>query len=111
MNTINAAGNIFEGHYTEAPSGKLLSRAGAGARYDEDVYSLSVSRSRSYRGWAVANDNDLTRYNENETEVFVPHRCLYGLVPEALLDTYKFWKTGPTTLRGKFYCCSGGLGG
>jgi hypothetical protein len=102
ISTINSAGNIFDGHYTEAPSGKLLSRAGAGARYNEDVYSLTVSRSRSYHGWTYENSirPDLDTFNENETEEFVPKTFLYGLVPEALLDKYKFWKTGRNTLRG-----------
>ena len=37
---------------------------------------------------------------EWSNEVFVPERCLRGLLPAALTTTYRFWRTAPNTLRG-----------
>ena len=112
METMWSAGNIYNGHYAAAPSGRLLPRAGAGARYNDDVYSLSITRSRIYKGWGGENAKKQSRkgmkvsrpdpdmYQETETETYVSKNHLYGLIPESLLDKYRFWKTGPYTLRG-----------
>ena len=50
-------------------------------------------------------DEDPTNFFEE----YLPPWCLRGLLPEALLDEYDFWRVGETTLRG--YSKKSGAGG
>ena len=85
INTMFSAGNVFEGHYTPAPTGKLVGRAGAGSRHNEEVYSLTITRERSYIGWTHGDDGrpSAEEHGESETETYVPKSHLHGLLPEA----------------------------
>jgi hypothetical protein len=42
----------------------------------------------------------LALFAESDLELFVPDRCLKGVLPDAILEQYQFWKTGPRLLRG-----------
>ena len=113
-----SAGNPFGGMLSEF--GKLETRAGAGSMYDVDVYSLQIARSRwlgDGSGWnpSESGNNHSASINdkifgledgEGDTEVFVPAQCLEGLVPQTLLEQYRFWQTGPNTLRVSTWRCS-----
>jgi hypothetical protein len=118
-----SAGNPFGGFLTEF--GKLESRAGAGTMFNVDIYSLRIERTRwlgEGSGWnpseSVEHEHSVKEtelanvgvsidekqrgleIGEGDTEVFVPAQSLDGLVPQALLEKYAFWQTGPQTLRG-----------
>ena len=98
--TRNAAGNMFDTLLTT--DGDLIPRSGAGQSALGSVGSLWIKRNRVL---ADADDDDAaTEVTPTEMEwsheVFLPRRVLSGLVPDALLEEYQFWKTGPLTLRG-----------
>ncbi len=104
-----AAGNIFESVLTK--DGNLQSRPGAGKHLGQEVGSLVISRSRnipqSQRDTAATASSDALKWSggyhvplERDTETYVTDRALFGLVPEALIQQYQFWRTGPLIIRG-----------
>ena len=78
------------------------------------VYSLQIARSRwlgDGSGWnpSESGNNHSASINdkifgledgEGDTEVFVPAQCLEGLVPQTLLEQYRFWQIWAQHLEG-----------
>jgi hypothetical protein len=114
--TRNAAGLPFDTLLTD--DGSLIARPGVGS-FQSSVGTLWIKRNRVDSGAGAGTpeadgggggdasgaDTDAPptgdfREEEWAHEVFVPRRTLAGLLPDALLETYQFWKTGPLTLRG-----------
>ena len=88
----DAGGNIFGGHIDE--DGKMIPRPGAGALSKMKIGSLMICRTRgSIRVPVVPKRFGL---EEMETEEYITKDCLTGLLPQILLQTYRFWRT----------CCS-----
>ena len=56
------------------------------------VYSDFDSGSPSYESVLVVRDQQHPLNMSGGKEVLIPARYLYGLVPQALLDAYTFWK-------------------
>ena len=83
--------------------GDLIPRPGVGQSAAGSVGSLWIKRNRML-GDAGEDDDLDTQLNPTDTEwsyeVYLPRRILSGLIPDALLEAYQFWKTGPMTLRG-----------
>lgn len=63
------------------------------------VQSLVVTRTRSLSGWKISEKPD-EKLGETETETLISSRALSGVLPQALLERYRFWRTGPRTIRG-----------
>lgn len=92
----NFGGNIFGGHIDE--DGKMIPRPGAGALIKMKIGSITVCRTRgSIRFPVVPKRFGL---EEAETEEYISKECLTGLLPDILLESYQFWRTGPRTIRG-----------
>jgi hypothetical protein len=74
----------------------------------EDDVSPSVLITRKRYKPRVENEKKQSWYGSiaaerlvlDQWETYISHDCLYGLIPEALLDAYKFWKCGPRVLQG-----------
>jgi hypothetical protein len=75
-----------------------------GSLRENRVGSLVISRTRSQLFDPTDSQrNDypcLFTESEGDVEEYIPYRSLYGLIPDALLECFQFWKTGSRTLRG-----------
>ena len=91
----DAGGNIFGGHIDE--DGKMIPRPGAGALSKMKIGSLMICRTRgSIRVPVVPKRFCL---EEMETEEYITKDCLTGLLPQILLQTYRFWRTCCSSVR------------
>lgn len=91
----DAGGNLFGGHVDT--NGKMVPKAGSGSLSKMKIGSLTICRTRgTARKPLIPIMYSLT---ENETEELVPRDALTGLIPDVLLDTYRFWRTGTSTIR------------
>jgi thiol-disulfide isomerase/thioredoxin len=105
--TRNAAGNVFDTMLTD--NGEPIPRAGTGAS-QSSIGSLCIRRNRlelntaptcvDAVAWGDPQPELDPREEEWGHEIYLPRRVLTGLLPDSLLETYQFWKTGPLTLRG-----------
>ena len=87
------AGNLFGGMYTA--DGKLERRPGVASLSGATVASLTIRRNRT-QSPELDDDNE----PEWRVEEYVEPAALEGLLPEALLEQFNFWRTSPSRLRG-----------
>ena len=90
------AGNFFGGMFTV--DGKLERRPGVGSLSSAGVASLTIRRNRSKP--PLSQQLDLNAEAEWRVEEYVEPAALEGLLPEALVQQFHFWRTSPTQLRG-----------
>jgi len=94
-------GSPFDGLFNE--KGQMMSIPGVGKLKHNNVSSLSISRALSRPGidkaWPPAAFAD-KGFPTDGVEEFVSPQAMYGIVPECLLDTHAFWRTGKCIIRG-----------
>ena len=101
------AGNLFGFLLTK--EGKQCSTAGECCGASPGLAaSLTVQRTRAPRAPPPTGPAGEAAEAEWPNEIFVPERCLRGLLPAALTTSYRFWRTSPNTLRGYPKATGGG---
>jgi hypothetical protein len=103
-NTRHAAGPMFGGMMTPSALTEFTSLTVKRNRVVTNAELLQASiAAREERLWSespqAAGDVEGS-IGEWTTEIMVPRHLLDGLLPDALLETYRFFKTGDRTLRG-----------
>ena len=91
------AGNFFGGMFTV--DGKLERRPGVGSLSSAGVASLTIRRNRTKPPLSQKLDLDNAEA-EWRVEEYVEPEALEGLLPDALIQQFYFWRTSPTQLRG-----------
>ena len=94
------AGNLFGGMFTA--DGKLERRPGVGSLSSVNVASLTIRRNRTEPPAPPSQHPPIGDKSEAEwrVEEYVEPAALEGLLPEALIEQFNFWRTSPTRLRG-----------
>jgi hypothetical protein len=96
--------------------GRIIPRPGVGPNLHASVFSLTVRRSRleipklvtghastAHEIFCTVSGPVDTSSEEWTLEEFISPRCLFGLIPEYLLEQYQFWRTGNRLIRGYRY--------
>ena len=84
-------------------SGNLADMPGVGALKGNNVSSLSIcralSRPSTQQEWPIESFSD-EGFPTAGVEEFVSPQNMHGIVPECLLDSHSFWRTGVRSIRG-----------
>ncbi|CAM9230572.1 unnamed protein product, partial [Ectocarpus fasciculatus] len=115
----NAVGNMMGGF--KDWKGELVSRPGVGSRQQERIGTLVVRRTRVpmvgkedpsvtlthsgvfCAGEGLISSERLVEMENLSLEEYLPENIISGLIPEALTESYQFWRTGSRVIRGYNY--------
>jgi hypothetical protein len=75
----------------------LLSRRSSAPSEESEDADM---KEHDFEGQAQNQEQDEEDDSEDAVEEFIPSKSLIGLIPDAILANYKFWRTGKCTIRG-----------